>query len=70
MTLIELQDVLGKQIEAIVNNKATPIEHKKALENAEYIAKIAKQMINSADVVLRNDKMCNRHDRIDKLTGE
>ena len=43
MTLIELQDILGKQIEKIVDDKASSIEHKKALENAEYIAKIAKQ---------------------------
>lgn len=70
MTLIELQKVLGEQIEKIVDEKASNLAHRKALEDAEYIAKIAKQMINGADVVLRNDKMCNRHDRIDRLTGE
>jgi len=70
MTLIELQDILGKQIEKIVDDKATSIEHKRALENAEYIAKIAKQMINNADVCLRTDKLANRHDRTDRLIGE
>lgn len=70
MTLIELQKILGDQIEKIVDEKASNLAHKKALEDSVYIAKIAKQMINNADVVLRNDKLGNRHDRIDRLTGE
>lgn len=70
MTLLKLQAILGKQIEKIIDEKASNLAHKKALEDAEYIAKLAKQMINNADVCVRTDKLANRHDRSDKLLGE
>lgn len=70
MTLLRLNEILGQGIEAIVDENATPKEHQKALENAEYIAKLAKQIINNADVILRTDKMCNRNERANKVVGE
>lgn len=70
MTLIELQDILGKGIKAITETENDKKQHQYALENAEYIAKIAKQMINNADIILRTDKMCNINDRINKVVGE
>lgn len=57
MKLIELQEILGQGIKDITNKESSPREHEKALENAEYIAKLAKQMINNADVILRTDKL-------------
>jgi hypothetical protein len=57
MDLLELQNILGNAILEITNNKKSDEEHKKSLTNAEYIAKIAKQMINNADIVLRSEKL-------------
>ena len=56
MTLIELQTVLGKQIEDLTDPRE-PFENKRRIaENALVISSLAKQMINNADVVLRSVK--------------
>jgi hypothetical protein len=70
MTMIELQDVLADVLRDVVDKTKTGAEHKKAVEVAEYTAKISKQMINNADIILRTDKLGNRHDRIDKVVGD
>jgi hypothetical protein len=69
MTLVELQDVLSKSITEVMDTTATAEEHATSLTTAEVVARLAKQMINNADVILRTDKLTNRHDRIDKVTG-
>ena len=57
MTLFELQKVLGDRI-AIHNDMAMDAEErKKELETSDIISRLAKQMINNADVVLRTDKL-------------
>lgn len=57
MTLFELQKVLGDRI-AIHNDMAMgEEERKKELETSDIISRLAKQMINNADVVLRTDKL-------------
>lgn len=57
MTLIELQDKLGEQIE-LLSDKSTPHQAKKALaEVSQTISSLAKQMINNADVILRTEKL-------------
>ena len=57
MTLIELQKILGERIEIAndlaMNNEKRKIEN----EKSEVIAKLAKQMINNADIILRADKL-------------
>ena len=63
MTLIELQKVLGETILSLTETDNEGIDLTKKAR-AEYIAKIAKQMINNADVILRTDKMCNENARI------
>lgn len=70
MTLMELQDVLGDTINQIVEAGDNQYKMKTATEKAEFISKVAKQMINNADVVLRNDKMLGSNERINKLVGE
>ena len=56
MTLVELQKILGDQIEAITDKKE-PMENKRRIaENALVVSSLAKQMINNADVVLRSVK--------------
>ncbi len=71
MTQIELQAILGEQITAVNNldTKSTAKESQVILAKADQIARLAKQMINNADVVLRADKLCNSHERIDKVVG-
>jgi hypothetical protein len=57
MTLIELQNKLGEQID-LLSNKDTPIGQKKIVsETAMTISSLAKQMINNADVILRTEKL-------------
>ena len=71
MTLIELQKVLGDTILSLSNSEGAPEGLDPSIKTrAEYIAKIAKQMINNADVILRTDKMCNESSRINKIVGE
>lgn len=57
MNLLELQDILGNTILEVTDTNKSDEEHKTSLTNAEYIAKIAKQMINNADIVLRSEKL-------------
>lgn len=57
MTLFELQKVLGERIE-ITNDMAMGEEERKVEnEKSDMIARLAKQMINNADVILRTDKL-------------
>lgn len=57
MTLTELQNKLGEQIE-LLTDKETPHAAKKALaETSIVVSSLAKQMINNADVVLRTEKL-------------
>ena len=70
MTMLELQNVLSEVLTNLVDNTRSPIQHQKDLQTAEYTAKISKQMINNADVILRTDKLSQKHDRIDKIVGE
>lgn len=79
MTLIELQNILGENIEAVNNldtsGETPPEEIKAVYGKAESIARLAKQMINNADVVLRKDKLqaegkISKNDSISKMVGE
>lgn len=57
MTLYGLQKVLGEQIENINDVAMSDEERKMAFEKADIISRLAKQMINNADVILRTDKL-------------
>lgn len=60
MTLTELQNKLGEQID-LLTDKKTPFTAKKQLADvAMTVSSLAKQMINNADVVLRTEKTCFR----------
>ena len=73
MTLMELQEKLGEQIE-LITDKDTPFAAKKNLaEVATVVSSLAKQMINNADVVLRTEKLVGegklKETAIEKLIG-
>jgi len=57
MTLFDLQKVLGERIE--ITNDLAMDDEERARENekSDMIARLAKQMINNADVILRTDKL-------------
>lgn len=57
MTLLELQNILGERIKIATDENMKPQERMKANEQSEIIARLAKQMINNADVVLRTNKL-------------
>lgn len=57
MTLIELQQVLGERIEIANDMAMGPDEREKENSTSDMIARLAKQMINNADVILRADKL-------------
>lgn len=57
MTLTELQEKLGEQVELLTDRK-TPYQAKKTIaEVAMTVSSLAKQMINNADVILRTEKL-------------
>lgn len=57
MTLTELQNKLGEQIDLLTDNK-TSFEAKRRLADvAMTVSSLAKQMINNADVILRTEKL-------------
>ncbi len=57
MTLLELQDKLGEQIN-LLTDQSTPYEARRKLEVvAQTVSSLAKQMINNADVILRTEKL-------------
>lgn len=73
MTLIELQQVLGERIE-IANDMAMGTdEREKENSTSDMIARLAKQMINNADVILRADKLVSegklKNSNIEKVMG-
>lgn len=73
MTLIELQKVLGERIE-IANDMAMSAEElEKENSKSDMIARLAKQMINNADVILRADKLISegklQNSNIEKVMG-
>ena len=57
MTMIELQEKLGKLIEDLTDERE-PYENKMRIaQSAAVVSSLAKQMINNADVVLRSEKL-------------
>ena len=73
MTLLELQDILGERIRLATDEDMKPMDRLKANEQSEIIARLAKQMFNNADVVLRTNKLqeeCKlKNTAISKMVG-
>lgn len=65
MTLLELQNILGNQLQILVDTNLSEDRRIKEIEISKSIVSLAKQMINNADVILRSDKLlheCNNED--------
>lgn len=70
MTLMELQEILGKQIKAIDEAIGGTKDFQYTMEKAEYMAKMAKQMNNTADNIIRISKHDGNTGRESKIAGE
>ena len=57
MTLVELQNKLGEQVDLLTNKDIPLAERQKIVNTAQIVSSLAKQMINNADVVLRAEKL-------------
>ena len=57
MTLMELQNILGKRIEVAMKDGLTPEERAIENEKSALIISAAKQMINNGDLILRTEKL-------------
>lgn len=73
MTLVELQNVLGDCINQIREDNLSNEERQQRHEQCEVVARLAKQMINNADVILRTNKLQEegklKESAISKLVG-
>lgn len=69
MKMIDVFDLLGETMAEVHAAPANTDMFDHAILKAEYEAKLAKQMVNAADIILRTDKMTGRNDRIDKAVG-
>ena len=57
MTMMELQDVLGKRITVTLRDDMSPEERQTENEQSFLIMNLGKQMINNADLILRFEKL-------------
>lgn len=57
MTLYDLQKVLSERIEITNDLEMDDDQRLRENEKSDIIARLAKQMINNADVILRADKL-------------
>ena len=73
MTLNELQLILGERIKIANDMAMGEDERRKEMETSDMIARLAKQMINNADVILRTDKLIAegklKESTIEKIVG-
>lgn len=70
MTLMELQETLGRLTRSIDEAEGGTKAFQYTMEKAEYMAKIAKQMNNTADNIIRISKHDGNVGRETKIAGE
>lgn len=70
MTLMELQETLGRQMKAIDEAVGGTKDFQYVMEKAEHMAKMAKQMNNTADNIIRISKHDGNTGRETKIAGE
>lgn len=74
MTLLELQKILGERIKIAMDENMKPQDRLKANEQSVIISRLAKQMINNADIVLRANKLQDegklKDSKISRMIGE
>lgn len=56
MTLLELQEFLGKTLLEIKEPTKNEEEHKKKIAEADAIANVSRVMVRNADIIFRRDE--------------
>lgn len=69
VTQIELQEHLGNMLRELMSVDGGTKQFQATLNRAEYVAKISKQIINSADIVVRGNKLSNRTVETEAVIG-
>lgn len=68
-TQMGLQNVLFETLNEVHDAVGGTKAFNYTMEKAEFEAKIAKQIINNADIILRADKLTGKTERIDSIVG-
>ena len=75
ITLTELHDILGARIKMTLNNNLTPEQREIENEQSKIIMELGKQIINNADIIMRNETLKARNKSLtysvmDELIGD
>ena len=75
ITLTELHDILGARIKMTLNDNLTPEQREIENEQSKIIMELGKQIINNADIIMRNETLKARNKSLtnsvmDELIGE
>lgn len=75
ITLTELHDILGASIKMTLNDNLTPEQREIENEQSKIIMELGKQIINNADIIMRNEALKARNKSLtrsvmDELIGE
>ena len=65
MTLLDLHKVLGDRIQMTLRDDLTPEQRQTENEQSALVMNIGKQMINTADVILRAEKLAAQTRQLD-----
>ena len=61
ITLTELHDILGARIKMTLNDNLTPEQREIENEQSKIIMELGKQIINNADIIMRNETLKARN---------
>ena len=75
ITLTELHDILGARIKMTLNDNLTPEQREIENEQSKIIMELGKQIINNADIIMRNETLKARNKSLtysvmDELIGD
>lgn len=75
ITLTELHDILGARIKTTLRDDLTPEQREIENEQSKIIMELGKQIINNADIIMRNETLKARNKSLtcsvmDELIGD
>ena len=75
ITLTELHDILGARIKMTLRDDLTPEQREIQNEQSKIIMELGKQIINNADIIMRNETLKARNKSLtysvmDELIGD
>lgn len=66
MTILELQDKMGKQVRELLRDDLTPEEREMSNSKSKFLIGFANQMINGANFALNTEKLLAENGDLDK----